>query len=261
MRLLCCIVFLFLSLIGMSQDIYVKVKKGSATFDNEVLTPDKGVRKLTEKSRITVGSNSLVLVKQNKKLLELKEAKVFKAGQIIQLLNKQKELSSSSYANVLFVEPMQKNAPPIRHGAATRGGDGINWHEIQYLPPSGMTMLSDTFRIHILNEGLLPADSLTLIGVNIKYSKKYPTSINGHFIDLGTLTPGEYEWNLQVGLNDEQNRKEEHIIKGRIIVPEAEELVQMKKEETEFIALISNFDAEIRYTLLQEFYNEKNWYP
>jgi hypothetical protein len=259
-KLLFIVFSLFLTLLH-SQDIYVKVNKGSATLDNEVLSSTKGVRKLSSKSKLTVGANSLIIVRQNKKLIQLKEPKTYKSSQIIQLLSNQKGLSSSSYASVLFTEKMQKTSPSIQSGSVTRGVSDVNWEDLDFVPLSGRSLLSDTFRIEVFNTGITLSDSVTLLNQETQSSMRFELHKEGSYALVSGLPSGEYTWKLNVFVSDDKAQDKTHELENVINIPSAEERLRMKSEEKEFIQIISSYDPEIRQVLLDEFYSEKGWCP
>jgi len=258
MKAILFLLFFLLSLHVFSQDIYLKVKKGTATLDSESLTSSKGARKLNDKSKVTIGANSLVLVKQNKKLLQLKEPKTYKMSQLKQLLAKQKELSSSSYASVLFSEQMQKPVPPIQSGAVTRGGTDVNWNELEYLPTNAAILLTDTMYIKLLNAGVSIGDSITLRSQSNDFASTLPI-YEGGIVNLQNLVADDYEWELLVTALDPNASSKTHLLGSRIRIPSQDQKTAMQKEAADFKSTISSFDSEIQLELLQEFYTSRNW--
>jgi hypothetical protein len=251
---------LFLSWVSYSQDIYIIVKRGSATLDNEPLTAEKGVRKMGEKSKLILSENTLVLVKQNKKLIQIIEPRGFKKSQILQLLAKQNEFSTSSYFSVLFTEKMQKPAPVIQSGSVTRGGSDVNWHDIRCLPLSGATLMSDTLKITILNDGVGLADSITLISLETEKMTSLVLNENGLCVING-LEQGYYEWNLPLTATDESISDKTYVFRDKIRIPSEEQQANMRAQFDEFLKTISIYEPEIQEILKSEFYAIKNWCP
>ena len=248
---------LFLSFISFEQEIYIRVKKGSATLDNEKLTYENGARQLSDKSKLTIETNSLVLVRQNKKLLQLKSVKTYKANQIVQLLAKKKELESSSYANVLFYERMQKPAP-IQSGSVTRGGGDVNWNELSFSPVSNSYLLTDTLKLIVYNTGVLIDDTLELRSSDWNEAKFYSSQKDENFVLIG-LKPGSYEWGINLTAIDSTAEDRTFFLTGLIRVPEKDLLDKMLNEEKEFKKTISEFDEDIKLELLKEYYSSKKW--
>jgi hypothetical protein len=248
-----------LTLNGLSQDIYLKVKKGTAMLDSESLTSAKGARKLNDKSKVIVGANSLVLIKQNKKLLQLKEPKTYKISQIKQLLAKQKELSSSSYASVLFSEQMQKPAPAIQSGSVTRDGDDVNWNELAFTPADGVVLFTDSLHIQLLNPGIVMGDTLLIRSLQAEYETRLLLTDGGK-VNVANLAPGSYEWILSVSTTDPTVIAKSHLHACRIRIPSREQKTAMLQEEAEFKQIISAYDPDIQTELLQEFYRSRNWW-
>jgi hypothetical protein len=248
---------LFLSFISFEQEIYIRVKKGSATLDNEKLTYENGARQLSDKSKLTIETNSLVLVRQNKKLLQLKSVKTYKANQIVQLLSKKKELESSSYANVLFYARMQKPAP-IQSGSVTRGGGDVNWNELSFSPVSNSYLLSDTLKLKVYNSGVLIGDTLELRSSDWNEPKFYRSQKDANFV-LNGLKPGSYEWGINLTALDSTTEDKTFLLTGVIRIPDKVILDKMLSEEREFKKTITEFDEDIKLELLKEFYSNNKY--
>jgi hypothetical protein len=257
MKLIILSLILFFSFSSFEQEIYIKVKKGSAFLDNEKLSSEKGVRKLSAKSKLTIDNNSLVLIRQNKKLLQLKSVKSYKTNQIEQLLEKKKEMESSNYINVLFYESMQKPAP-IQSGSVTRGNGNVNWSELAFTPNFNAFLLSDTFRIKVLNSGVLIGEVLELRSPQWNDSKFYKLQKDDFFI-LDGLNPGSYEWIINLTAIDSTAEDKFFKLSLGFQIPNEAQLSKIIYEENEFKKSIYEFDADIKLELLKEFYLDKKW--
>lgn len=262
--LVCLIVFNY----SFSQEYYLKVKKGAAVLNSEKISPASGMLVLRPNATLKLQTDCIILVKKGKKLLQLNQAKSYSGSQLIKLVDKQKEVTSSSYVSILFKDQMQKSSNKITYGAASRGLSNVNWQDLEYSPAKGQWISNDSLKIVVFNEGVRHEDSVYLkkrneekiIGLKLSESSQ---------IDISNLSPGTYEWQLTLYVlikNDEFSdnaveEKESHDLIGSIQIPDENELKELEELENEFKKSIKKYDPEVQSELMIEFYKLHHWCP
>jgi len=234
-----------------AQAIYIKVKKGSAKFNSTTLNTTAAVKTFESSSKLAVNPQSIVVIKQNKKFLQLTENKTYSYNQIVAMLKKQKETSSASYLSSLFSENMQKSTKVVKSGAATRGGSSINWEDVEFEPGKKVILLGNEISFEIYSDNVVMIDSLNiterssskLITVKVSETKK---------INIELLEPGEYDWITTLKLID-ITEYETASFEGVIIVPNQTERDNLLKKWNLFLKDIEKFDPEIQTELIRNY--------
>lgn len=244
-------ILVFLSMQIHAQAIYIKVKKGSAKINNVSISTKDATKTFSSSSKLVVSTQSIVVVKQNKKFLQLTENKTYTYSQIISLFKKQKESSSASYLSSLFSDNMQKSAKVTKSGAATRGGAAINWEDAEFEPGKKVILLSNEISFEIYSDNVVMIDSLNiterssskLITVKVSETKK---------INIELLEPGEYDWITTLKLTDSAEN-ETTTFEGLIIVPEEIERSELLNKWNQFLKDIEGFNSEIQKELIKNY--------
>ena len=211
-------VLLFYTFHLQAQSIYVKVKKGSAKLNGVTISSKDAVKTLSSNTKLIVSSQSIVVLKQNKKFLQLAENKTYSYAQIVALLKKQKESASASYASSLFSDNMQKSQKVVKSGAATRGsGTNVNWEDVEFEPGKKIFLLSNEITFELFSDNVIMIDSL-IYTERISSNSKVIKIEDGKKIKIQLLEPGYYDWSATIKLTD-VIENETTILEGLIIVP------------------------------------------
>jgi hypothetical protein len=237
------IVLVFAAGMVNGQDIFVKVKSGSITLNNQKLTVKDITQPIKAGSKLIIASQSVAMVRQGKKLIQLKEPKAYSYSQLSSLLKKQKESSASAYSNVLFSDEMQKSKTQVKSGAVTRGGGkAVNWQDVEFTLPNAYTLLANEVWIILWNE------EVEITEVKLEYPDgkiKDLGVINGQQFFITTKGSGTYSWTATLRLRNESD-VEPFAFKGSFRVPEEKDGQQMLHQWQEFLKEISSFDSEVQ---------------
>ena len=232
------------------QEMFLKVKSGSITLNNQKLTPKDITQPLTAGAKVTIGNKSVVVVRQGKKLIQLSEVKSYSYNQLLGLLKRQKVSSVITYSGVLFSEEMQKSKNQIKSGAVTRGGEkSINWQDVQCNLPHSSTVLDHEFSIKIENDEVeiieatlrIPAGNSHLLEVK-----------DGKNLQVKLGDPGIYQWSAILRLKDDAERNS-FTYNSSFRVPSKRDSAVLIKQWKKFLKEISNFDILIQDQLKQEY--------
>lgn len=240
--------------LGNAQDMFVKVKSGSVTLNNQKITVKDITQPIKPGSKLTITSQSVAMVRQGKKLIQLNEPKAYSYSQLSSLLKKQKESSASAYSNVLFSDEMQKSKTQVKSGAVTRGGGkAVNWQDVEFTLPNAYTLLANEVWIILTNEEV----EITEVKLEFPDGKiKDLGVIDGQQFFITTKGAGTYHWTATLRLRNESD-VEPYAFKGNFRVPEEKDGQQMLQQWQEFLKEISSFDSEVQEQLMGS-YMESN---
>ena len=234
-----------------AQAIYIKVKKGSAKFNSTTLNTTAAVKTFESSSKLAVNTQSIVVIKQNKKFLQLTENKTYSYNQIVAMLKKQKETSSASYLSSLFSENMQKSTKVVKSGAATRGGSSINWEDVEFEPGKKVILLSNEISFEIFSDNIVMIDSININERSSSHSKTIKV-VEAKNIKVELLEPGQYDWITTLKLLDVPEN-ETTTFEGLIIVPDQIERTELLNKWNLFLKDIERFNPEIQKELIKNY--------
>ena len=240
------IVLVFAACMVNGQDIFVKVKSGYVILNNQKLTVKDITQPIKAGSKLIIASQSVAMVRQGKKLIQLTEPKAYSYSQLSSLLKKQKESSASAYSNVLFSDEMQKSKTQVKSAAVTRGGGkAVNWQDVEFTLPNAYTLLANEVWIILTNEEV----EITELRLEFPDGKiKELGVINGQQFFITTKGSGKYNWTATLRLKNESD-VESHAFSGSFLVPEEKDGQQMLQQWQEFLKEISSFDSEVQEKL------------
>jgi hypothetical protein len=241
----------FLIFNSSAQAIYLKVKKGSAKFNGSTLSTTAAVKTFESSSKLVVNTQSIVVVKQNKKFLQLAENKTYTYNQILALLKKQKETNSASYLSSLFSDNMQKSTKVVKTGAATRGGSSINWEDVVFEPGKKIILLDTEITLELFSDNVIMIDSL-FYTERISLNSRSIKIEDGKKIKIQLSEPGQYDWNTTIKLTDVAEN-ETTTIEGLIIVPDEIERAELLNKWNQFLEDIQSYDTEIQQELIKSY--------
>ncbi len=252
-------VLLFFTIHLQAQSIYLKVKKGSAKLNGVTISSKDAVKTLSSNAKLMVSSQSIVVLKQNKKFVQLAENKTYSYAQIVSLLKKQKESASASYASSLFSDNMQKSQKVLKSGAATRGGGQvINSEDIEFSVGPEILLLSDQLQISLLTENIVMVDSCMITDTKTRLSSNWKID-EGKQIKVSLSAPGYYEWKVVLMINDVQNPEPFSYV-GKILVPDEKERSKKLTEWEQFLNEIEAYDSSIQEELKANYKKENQLY-
>ena len=252
-------VLLFFTIHLQAQSIYLKVKKGSAKLNGVTISSKDAVKTLSSNAKLIVSSQSIVVLKQNKKFLQLLENKTYSYAQIVALLKKQKESASASYASSLFSDNMQKSQKVVKSGAATRGsGTNVNWEDVEFSIGQEVILLSEQAEIKLLSENVIMGDSCMVTELKKKITKTLKISSDKGF-NISLSSPGYYEWKVDLTFSENKN-VEAYVFTGIIIVPEENERINKLKDWKQFLNEIEKLDSSIQEELKANYLQENELY-
>jgi hypothetical protein len=228
------------------QDMFVKVKRGTVTLNNQKLTAKDLTQPIKAGSKLIIASQSVAMVRKGKKLIQLIEPKAYSYSQLSSLLKKQKESSASAYSNVLFSDEMQKSKTQVKSGGVTRGGGkAVNWQDVEFTLPNAYTLLANEVWIILTNE------EVEITELKLEYPDgriKDLGAINGQQFFITTKGAGTYNWTVTLRLRNESD-VEPYAFSGSFRVPEEKDGQQMLQQWQEFLKEIASFDKEVQEEL------------
>jgi hypothetical protein len=239
-------ILLLISISGSSQDIYLLVKKGSSIISDRVVRPGT-LEVISKKDSVIISPSSLVLVKKNNSIIELKNSKEY-SYKDLQILFETNQSFSSNFINVISNQDYHTKR---QSGVTTRGMSKVDvW---QYSPLDSVRILSDSILVAVgSNESKLITD-INLYKIGSSDTIKLSANTNEHMI--ACPPQGEYIWEYRI-----QNGLEIKKFKNYFIVPEKKYKDSLYTDYINFKKSLKSFSMDMQNHLLKEYYfNNKIW--
>jgi len=233
------------------QEMFLKVKSGSITLNNQKITSKDITQPVTSGAKISIANkNCIVVVRQGKKLIQLSELKSYSYNQLLNLLKRQKVSSASTYSGVLFAEDMQKSRNQIKSGAVTRGGEkSVNWQDVQFNLPNSSTVLVNEFSI------VVDHDEVEIVEASLIFPNGSSSQMKvkeGKRFDVTLGDAGIYQWSAILRLKDDAEVNN-YTYNATFRVPNKTESAPIMEQWEQFLKDISCFDDLVQNQLKQAY--------
>jgi hypothetical protein len=243
---------------AFSQDIYVKVKKGTAKIKGKTKLTSDAAFTIGSKDTVFVTSGSLAIARKGTIVVELSSNKRHTYKAISTMISKKKASTNGDFSDVVFNDKIQKPSGKV-YGSSTRGsGERTPDHAA---PDDRVTVIGDTFNIEFGNDWTTPSSKLLIINTQTQDTTAAFTLENDeHNKVVSNLTEGEYKWLVTLKYREEM--KTVYIqLEKHFIIPTKEFQEKALYEYLMFKEECAGFSEELGNELLGEFLYFKNWEP
>ena len=239
-------ILLLIAIPASSQDIYLLVKKGSSIISDRVVRTGT-LEVISKKDSVIISPSSLVLIKKNNSIIELKNAKEYSYNDLQKLFQTNQSFSSN-FVNVISNQDYHTKR---QSGVTTRGMSKVDvW---QYSPIDSVRILSDSILVSVgSNESKLITD-IKLYKIGSSDTIKLSANANEHLI--ACPSQGDYLWEYRI-----QNGLETKKYRNYFIVPEKKYKDSLFTDYLNFKKSLTGFSVDMQNQLLKEYYfNNKIW--
>lgn len=254
--LLIGIIFLF-SPSNWSQDILVKVKKGTVKFKGKAKSSSDQAFVVGQKDSVYLTSGALAVARKGTTVVELTSGKKYSYKAINSAISKKKASSSGNFSDVVFNDKIQKPAGKV-YGSTTRSsGERLPNH---MFPESEVIVICDTLHIEFGNDWTNPSTAFTLMdAVTMDTVQSISLDPEDKQVVLADLKEGRYKWNVTVRYREE-NKSVFLLLENAFSVPSEEYKFKAREELQQFKNECTDFSEELFEELLSEYLYFKNWH-
>ncbi len=240
-----------------AQDIYLKVKKGSAKLNETLKYDSSPAFKIKNIDKVTVSNSSLVIATKTDQIFEVPPGN-YSYDDINKLAGKRRKSNNGDLFNVIFTTSMQNSM--LQSGSSTRGTERIP----DFYSPSDdpiLFVLEDSLLLEIGNKHtkILGDIEVSKTGETVFVYKGKPDNLK---VLLTNLTEGEYKWSYSIKYPGVESSD----FVNTFFIPSAADKKQMLKEYRQFTDYLlqlksqNKFSEEMMTLLLEEYKMEKKIY-
>jgi hypothetical protein len=233
-----------------AQEMKMIIKAGVVLFNNVECRKESGLKLVSKKDELVVLPGTIVIVGNDRNVLELTGSKKFTGYQLLQILNKSDASFKKEFYDAIFNIHIENQVSQT--GAAMRGV--FNEQEaLSYFPIDSVRVISKKINFKIGNEYSNLKSNVVLF--HKESGKTISFGMEKNFISNDELTAGTYLWtySLQIDFKEGSEYKFQNIF----FVPSQSEVKALRNEFNSYLSFISGFSSELKKILIHE-YETKN---